>query len=188
MYITPLASGGSSTITWSDIKSLPKFTETHIEKDVSRDIPKPEGSDDECCRRFLDEPGISFTTTINSPSSSFGPFQLEEEAPAPPVSPAHNLLYPSHSAEGAEKARRHWAAPAGDERLDGKSSKAQALLMQAAPPSQVYIASTDRSNSYPPDGCASVDGLIRRASSGSRGGGARDNKWELSSATLDWFT
>jgi len=187
LYITPLPSSGSSTITWSDIKSLPKFTETPIEKEVSHDIPKPEGSDDECwnCKPFLDEPVISFTTAIHSPGSSFGPFQLEEEVPDPAGAPSPQPSVPFPFRRRSRKGSMASSSTSGRRKIGRKLFRGASPTNTGSATPASCIAGTGRSNSYPPDGAG---GLIRRASSGSRGGGAREDPWELSPATLGWFT
>jgi len=190
LYITPLPSSGSSTITWSDIKSLPKFTQTPIENEVSHDIPKPEGSDDECwnCKPFLDEPVISFTTAINSPGSSFGPFHLEEEVPDPAGAPSPQPSVPFPFRRRNRKGSMASSSTSGRRKIGRKIFRGASPTNTGSATPVSCIAGTGRSNSYPPDGCAGVGGLIRRASSGSRGGGARVDEWELSPATLGWFT
>ena len=190
LYITPLPSSSSSTITWSDIKSLPKFTETPIEKEVSHDIPKLEGSDDECWdyRPSLDQPVISFTTAINSPGSSFGPFHLEEEVPDPAGVPSPQPSVPFPFRRRSRKGSMTSSSTGGRRKIGRKSFRGASSTNTGSATPASYIAGTGRSNSYPPDGCAGAGGLIRRASSSSRGGGARENEWELSPATLGWFT
>ncbi|KAG0124093.1 hypothetical protein HOY82DRAFT_202908 [Tuber indicum] len=190
LYITPLPSSGSSTITWSDIKSLPKFTGTPTENEPSHDIPKPEGSEDECWsyKPFLDEPVISFTTAINSPGSSFGPFQLEEEAPDPAGIPSPQLSVPFPSRRRSRKSPMASSSTSGRRKVGRKFSRGASPANTGSVTPVSCIAGTGRSSSYPPDGCAGVGCLIRRASSGSRGGGAREDEWGLSPATLGWFT
>ncbi|PWW71606.1 hypothetical protein C7212DRAFT_303207 [Tuber magnatum] len=190
LYITPLPSSGSSSIAWSDIKSLPKFTEAPIEGKASHDIPKPEESDDECWshKRFLDEPAISFTTAINSPGSSFGPFQLEEEVPDPASVPSPQLSMPFPFRRRSRKGSMSSSSTGGGRRIGWKLTRGASPTNAGSVTPASCIVGTGRSNSYPPDGCAGIGGLIRRTSSGSRGGGAREDEWELSPATLGWFT
>ncbi|RPB03241.1 hypothetical protein L873DRAFT_1833759 [Choiromyces venosus 120613-1] len=194
LYITPLSSNSSSTMSWSDIKSLPKFAHTPVEGEPPLDVPKPEESDDECWsyRPILDDPVISFTTAINSPGSSFGPFQLEEEVPDPPGVPSPPLPVPFPFRRRNRKSSMTSSSTSGRRKIGrkffGGSAASPANNTGNVTPVSC-IAGAGRSGSYPPDRCAGVGGLIRRASSGSKGeGGAREDEWELSPATLGWFT
>ncbi|CUS10993.1 unnamed protein product [Tuber aestivum] len=188
LYITP--SSGSSTITWSDIKSLPKFTETAIEREASHDIPKLEESDDDFWshKHFLDQPAISFTTAINSPGSSFGPFQLEEEVPDVVGASSPQLSVPFPFRRRSRKGSMSSSNTGRRRKIGRKFSRGASPANTGSVTLVSCVAGTGRSSSYPPDGCAGIGGLIRRTSSGSRGGGSREDEWELSPATLCWFT
>lgn len=95
LYITPhLPPSASSTISWHDIRALPKYTPTPIEEEVSHESPPPTTaasplSEEElwAFRDSLDGPLT--ISPISTPRSPFSPFRLDDDSP-----PSQSLSFP----------------------------------------------------------------------------------------------